>query len=118
MTLHFSFSAASMLRMIRSHKKPCSGWITGTVLGQTWMVDNLVAGDFPYSAADEDMAIAIDAWQDELIGEFFAFREPGSLPEIAAGLVILIFSDRLEVMDEDGKGTQPIEPVFVDPGSR
>ncbi|HDP94549.1 MAG TPA: hypothetical protein ENN40_04215 [Candidatus Aminicenantes bacterium] len=114
MTVHFSCAARGMIRMIRKRQKPCGGWITGTVLGHTWIVDNLVMWDSKEPPGHEEIAIAVDAWEEELIGVFSAFKQQADESACFAGLMVRIFGRHLEAMEGQGFPRQPFTRIQED----
>ncbi|MBN1197652.1 MAG: hypothetical protein JXA62_09620 [Candidatus Aminicenantes bacterium] len=107
MTVHFSRAARGVMRLVRKRQSPCAGWITGTVLGHTWIVDNLVLRDSAYPPSHEETATAVETWKEELIGSFSAFQENPDPAVSFAGLIIRIFSHHLEAMESEGVSRQP-----------
>ena len=63
MTVHFSRAARGVIRLIRKRQSPCAGWITGTVLGHNWIVDNLILRDSAEPPSHEETATAVETWK-------------------------------------------------------
>lgn len=108
MKIHFSPSASGMLRLIQKRGLASSGWVTGTVMGHTWIVDGLFYRPEAPGSQLMEWSHAVDACRGDLLGEFYAFR---GVPEGAreeGGLLLRIDGDGIEAFEGD-TGTKVTE---------
>jgi len=112
MTVHFSRAAQGMLRLIRERGRACSGWVVGTVLGHTWLVDGLFCrGD---DGEVSECSRAVNAWREDLLGEFFSFSESTDPARSGGEIMLRIDSGGIEAVVGDIR-VKVIENGSTDP---
>jgi len=90
-----------MLRLIQKSGQASSGWVTGTVMGHTWMVDGLFCRAEAPESQHMEWSHAVDAWRGDLLGEFYAFRGFPEGVRDGGGLLLLINGDGIEAVEGD-----------------